>query len=1185
MKDIKVLLKKLHINKEKEFEKDVRLLFDMKKYIECLTKRSSNNNNNDNNNDKTNCCIINNNSNRLNSEDMFKDSIKIKEDNLLKIKHSYNNPIEYIERLYKELKGRTPFEYGYYKNVLNNYNKYDYYNYIMNNNHNLLQENISNELYHNNNNNNSCDKNYLNNIKEKCENLMIFFHMYLIRKYCEKNYYECLHNKFIRSITYNYLDKEIFYNYINSDLYFLLYSYIQTFAYIILKNEKQNIYLMKLCSDLISRTHEELSTLRKEGTNKMNTYLYDKNFFSPYNNSLIKYVHFIVEYLSKNKNYNYMNILYGIYSCVYVFSNVFYSCSLSYNSKKVEQYILTENIGKKYKNIQCDHVSSSNQKEDYTNGMTTQDVDNISDREKDMLRLYYKYINKYANTEFMKLNEFLLYYISKETVIALLRDNINYNDVIKDLNIIKYSTYLEKYIFLEICTNNMNKEQYSDIIFRDIKMDIFKSICNISEKSPLYIELKDEDKKECFEIIKRKWLNENNIKCTYENGFNKNMETQDHMNKSQKKGIVCPFLHGMNNEKKDNTNDNIKTNINCNNYQNYHNYYYEHIYNSYNIICPRKNKNSFIHPQYEHLFFEKTKYNIDDTFFKQSLKNTNTLEGYEKKNISCDNYKSKFSGCPAHFHNINYNLCDEEKEKKKKILNLLNNNDNIINDHINNLKCIDEFFHISIDFDKTIIKKDSYSFFYKLLCKHYNIKKPKDIELTQEETDFFENINIENIHKENKTNYTYEERINYIYKISKWYIIKENKLLKELQEKEDISDVYSDSYYYYLKKFDQINITHSVLISYYDILKDVDINAINCLIYDHYDNFQLNDYFLDVFLRFIQYKQHNNNTFFFDIITLNFKKQIVLYTLQNNIMKLENEHPFNVTTSEATYNNDNNNNDNNNDNNNNDNNNDNYCKDNHSDHNNNNDNYCKDNHSDHNNNNDNYCKDNHSDHNNNNNDNYCKDNGRDSHNDQVKHKYYQTFKKYFNVYYSKMYSYDKEKNVYTGEFEYDKLKIKHKNYNGSSNKVDYVTILSLFDKTVVRKKVSTIIKNTNHKLSCFIGDSIIDLDAMLSTDIPILLGCNQLVLTFCKKHNIVIKPLIFAAAKIELLKMKKNKTESKSNTKGERTVHIHKNEQHESNSIIDQREKELSEIYDENKKVIYATESWLEIGTFFFGKM
>ncbi|SOV82778.1 conserved Plasmodium protein, unknown function [Plasmodium reichenowi] len=1182
MKDIKELLKKLHINKEKEFEKDVRLLFDMKKYIECLTKKSNNNNNN---NDKTNCCIINNNSSRLNSEDICKHSIKIKQDNLLKTKHSYNNPIEYVERLYKELKGRTPFEYGYYKNILNNYNKYDYYNYIMKNNYNLLQDNISNGLYrnnnnNNNNNNNSCDKIYLNNIKEKCENLMIFFHMYLIRKYCEKNYYECLHNKFIRSITYNYLDKEIFYNYVNSDLYFLLYSYIQTFAYILLKNENQNIYLMKLCSDIISRTHEELSTLRKEGTYKMNTYLYDKKNFSPYNNSLIKYVHFIVEYLSKNKNYNYMNILYGIYSCVYVFSNVFYSCSLSYNSKKVEQYMLTENIGRKDTTIQCDHVSSSHQKEHYTHGMTTQAGDNISDHKfvdllpdnnnnnhhhdddddekekKYMFRLYYKYIKKYGNTEFMKLNEFLLYYISKENIRALLRDNINYNDMIKDLNIVRYTTYLEKYIFKEISTNNMNKEQYSDILFRDIKMDIFKSICNISEKSPLYIELNDEDKKECYEIIRTKCLNENNMKCTYENGFNKNVETQDHMNKSQKKGIVCPFLHGMNNEKKENTNDNKETNMICNNYQNYHNYNYEHIYNSYNIICTRKNKNSFIDPQYEHFFFEKTKYNLDDAFFKQSLKNTNTLEGNVKKNTSSHNYKTKFSVCPAHFYNINYNLCDEEKEKKKKFLNFLNNNDNIINDHINNLKCIDEFFHISIDFDKTIIKKDSYSFFYKLLCKHYNIKKPKDIELTQEETDFFENMNIENIHKENKKNYTYEERINYIYKISKWYIIKENKLLKELQEKQDISNVYSDSYYYYLKKFDQINITHSALISYYDILKDVDINAINSLIYDYYDRFQLNDYFLDVFLRFIQYKQQNNDDFFFDIITLNFKKQIVLYTLQNNIMKLENEHPFNVNTRKASDNNDNNNNDNN------------------------NDNHIDDD--------DNNNNDNHSDDDNNNNNNYydyCKDNHRDSHNDKVKHKYYQTFKKYFNVYYSKMYSYDKEKNVYTGGFEYNKLKIKHKNYNYSSNKVDYVTILSLFDKTVVRKKVCTIIKNTNHKLSCFIGDSIIDLDAMLSTDIPILLGCNQLVLTFCKKHNIVIKPLIFAAAKIELLKMKKNKTENKSNTKDERTRDINNNEQHESNSIIDQREKELSEIYDENKKVIYATESWLEIGTFFFGKM
>ncbi|KOB87434.1 hypothetical protein PFDG_03205, partial [Plasmodium falciparum Dd2] len=57
-----------------------------------------------------------------------------------------------------------------------------------------------------------------------------------------------------------------------------------------------------------------------------------------------------------------------------------------------------------------------------------------------------------------------------------------------------------------------------------------------------------------------------------------------------------------------------------------------------------------------------------------------------------------------------------------------------------------EFFHRSIDVDKTIITEDSYSFFYNLLCEHYDIRKPKDTELTQEETDFFDSIKIENIH-------------------------------------------------------------------------------------------------------------------------------------------------------------------------------------------------------------------------------------------------------------------------------------------------------------------------------------------------------------------------------------------------------------------------------------------------------
>ncbi|KMZ78210.1 hypothetical protein PVIIG_02209 [Plasmodium vivax India VII] len=446
--------------------------------------------------------------------------------------------------------------------------------------------------------------------------------------------------------------------------------------------------------------------------------------------------------------------------------------------------------------------------------------------------------------------------------------------------------------------------------------------------------------------------------------------------------------------------------------------------------------------------------------------------------------------------------------------------------------CINHFFYIGIDFDKTIIKKDSYSAFFKILEKHYfkqSVRRGKDT-LTEEDISFFDSFSLEKM--KDKPEPTIQERIEYIHKLGHWFVRKELEILEELKkDQESKAEAYSKSYYYYLNQVDRVHVNYSMLLSYYDVFKDVDVDVLNGLISEHYERFELNDYFLETFLHLLSHKMSNRDSFYFDVITLNLKKQICLYTIRNSLMRLrdgEEEHqPISVQQPPT-------------------------------------------------------------------------------HEPlplpaPLPEDYYRTFKKYFRVYYSKTHTYDKRLRKYTGSFEYNRLKIKHEEYqprrDGSTGGgedppqgvIEKVSLCSFYDKTVIKTRVCSLLGQVNHKLSAFIGDSLIDLDAMLHSDVAILVGHNELLISFCRKHNIVIKPLVCAAAKIELLARSRGAISSNGGTTNNDAASCNGTATHGAGNkfapLTDQRDEQLNDLYDEREKVIYSTESWLEIGIFFFGDL
>ncbi|CXI53237.1 conserved Plasmodium protein, unknown function [Plasmodium berghei] len=908
IKDVKHLIESLKINKEKEFEKDLKILLE-----------------------------INSHNYRASSQNESKQNSFLNDKQL-------NSYIAYIETIKDNIKSKTVFENSYFGNILNCYHKSEEYNNVMN---------------FNTNNNIKNDKNSIYN-----KNLVNFFFMYLIRKYSEIEYYKWLHSDFTKKKLFNNIDENYTNNYLNSYIC-LLYIYSKIVGYILLKNEGINTNLIQFCKKILLKTSEELESLFKIRKKDIHSNLTLNNV------NLIKYAYFIIEILCKNNSTNYLSILYVLYSFVYILSNFFYTCSLGINTENFEKQIQS--------NINTDNtITNSGNK----------NVNNLDKKEifhnSNSISLHYNHMRKYGESKFMELNEMMLYFISKK---KLEQSDCNFENIIKDLNILKYATYLKKNIFSEIFMNNQNNYKEISTKYEIIMNEIFRKICNFSDISPLYL------------------------------------------NKL--------FNNKEDNEKYIQTNNNITIDTN-------------------NIV--KKVEECLKKTNFHTSLFAEPEFNIDINLFKKYLNKINIKD----ENVIC--------------------------EEKNNFLKYFNKYENI---KLNNF--INDFYYIGIDFDKTIAKKDTYSAFFKLLIsKCYKCNSNENIDLSEDEIKLYENMNIDILNNKNNNPLSLEEKCLYLKKIGKWYYMNEYTIFKELEKKKDKSAPYSDSYYYFLKKIDNLHINNSMLLSYYEIFKDINVDTINSIIDENYELFHLNEYFLEVFLNFINFKKKNMSEFYFDIITLNIKKKICAYAIRNHLIKYDKDYEK-VTD-------------------------------------------------------------------------YIENNLNLQH---VKQNYDSELKKYFNIYYSKLHTYDKNTNKYKGTFEYDKLKIKHNNYN-KENIVEKINILSIFDKTVVINKVLSLLDNLNHKLSAFIGDSIIDLDAMLSVDIGIILGKDTFLFKFCEKHDILIKPLPFASEKIEYLKTQKNANNyTKSDIKEETKF----NPNHQRNN----------ELFDNNNKILYSTESWAEIGIFFFG--
>ncbi|CAD2093466.1 conserved Plasmodium protein, unknown function [Plasmodium vinckei lentum] len=892
MKDINLLIERLKISREKEFEKDLKILLE------------------------------------INSHN-YKTSVQNdeKKDNLLNEKQ-LSSYITHIKNAHDDIKDKTIFENSYFSNILNCYHKSEQYNDVMNF---KVNSNITN------------DKSSICN-----ENLVNFFHMYLIRKYSEIEYYKWLYSDFSKIFLFKSTGENCRNKYLNSYKCFL-YVYSKIVEYILLKNEGMNDNLTQFCKDTLLKTSEELESLSKMSKQDIHSNL------TPNNVNLIKYAYFIIELLCKDNNTNCLSILYALYSYIYLLSNFFYICSLKHNSKKWER--------KTQGNINADSTVTNT-----TNCLNkNENVDNSK-----LTCPHYNHMLKYGESKFMELNEMMLYFISKK---GLEKTDCNIGNIIKDLNIFKYSTYLKKNAFSEIFLNSQNNYEEMCAKYENIMNEIFQKICNFSDISPLYLDKLPNNK-------------EGNGKC---------VET-------------------------------VKE-------------------------CLKK-------VNFDTTPFDKSEFNVDTDLFKNHL---------NKINIKDEN-----------------TICDE----KNNFLKYFNNNEN---KELNNFSgFINEFNYVAIDFDKTITKEDTYYMLFKLLVSNFYKCDPSgNLDLSPEEINLYQNMNIGMLNDNNNNAFSVEEKCLYLKKIGKWYNIYEYNIIKELTEKKDISAPYSDSYYYFLKEIGKLHKNYSMLLSYYGIFKDINVDEINSLIDKNYELFPLNDYFLEVLLKFINFKNENKNEFYFDVVTLNFKKQICMYTIRNNLIK--------------------------------------YTK-------------------------------------------GCEETKDYSEKDLqlIKQNYYAELKKHFNIYYLKNHNYDKDTRKYKGTYEYNKLKIKHSHYN-KGDTIEKACISSIFDKALIINKVSSLLNNSNQKLTAFIGDSLIDIEAMLVVDIPILIGNNKFLLTFCEKHDILIKPLAFAAEKIEYLKRQRSaNTSNKSNT------------QEETKSNTNQAH---NKPFDNSKKILYSTESWAEIGIFFFGNI
>lgn len=1094
MKEVSFFLERLKLYQAKEFEKDVRILVDMKKYNDMLRCEST----------TVSTCstrcntfseILENSdkeekvgrsdeelegeTKRENNKERCNEGYKGKQNGKKKEEESYNKKwfgdcINYVYNVYKECQFRSPFDHSYYLNIVQCYdhimlvntmgstdNTFNilFSNTTMNSNGSVTNEKISN------------DNARTNKVStyERNQNLIIFFHMYLIRRYCEKNFLYALHSRFIRSILYNYIERTSFLKYIEQDIYFL-HCYIQIYGYILLKNRKCDLQVVHIVLESLKFINEELDGLKKYlGINTIEEAI-KRPHFTP-SNSLIKYIYFITEFIAKNPQCDFINIMFGAFSCVSVFANIYYLCSLCYN---------TSNIKLKTK------------------------VENTQETKPESVITYHDYISKYADPNCMNFNELFLYFISQKKLNE--SKQITVSSIYKDLQICNYTTFLEKLFFIE---NSVTyPSEYDKEPFRSIKTHILRHIFTFHETAPLKLNLSTMQNKKRVEkkdtplqrgvqtevqaevqtevqarMQKQEKEAEKRSTNEYENegdvhNSSRNMKTEN--------GKLCgrtPFFYLEEQKRRNHTNEDAdNTDITDN---------ADDDYDDDRASCIKD-----INQDYA-----EAKYTLDTDFFKKFYKGTKYM---------------------ANTNEVN-NLSKHIEEQKNYFLKIFNDN---FEDSSNYFACIDYFCYIGIDFDKTITVKDSYSYLHKMIIECYGepVVKKVQLTLTEEEIHFFDNILT--VSWEGKKEFSKEERILYLAKINRWFSLKEEEILQELQNKKDVSNIYDESYSHFLQLIDHLNYRYTALTSYYDLVKDVEIDKLNQAIFEKYEDLKLRDYFLNFFLNAVNYKQkRKERDFYFDVITLNCMETLCLSAIKNNLKKtiLANvdaddgvvcfkgkEEKGKEKDKEKEKQND-------------------------------------------------IMSRNGNDHGNNN----INDDGE----------WFQKIKKHFNIYYSKSYECDKEKVKYTGFIDNMELEIHSSNYSDDT-KVEKMRFRSLYDKTKILKTVHSFIKNKNNKLTCFIGDSLYDLDVLLSVDIPIIIGRCKMLSVFCEKHNIVIKPLILAAAKLEyIVNTNQKKREPMEQINMLQRLHNLKNERNEA----------LVDIFDEHKKVFYSAQGWLEIGIFFFG--
>lgn len=1041
------------------------------------------------------------------NEQLKKETNKILEDSK-KDSVVFENSMNHIKNVLEDVKKKAYFKSSHYRDLLGVFDNSESFNRFLN----------------------------FNTTEEENEKLINFFHLYFLKKYSERNYYLCLHSNLFRSITYGYLHVNDF-KQVEGQTFLLLQIFVSIISFACLKNETSNGKNAKCENeDLLNVIHSELNCV-KEHISISKTSVEE---IVPVIN-VVKYAFFVMEILcKKNDYYNNADVLYGMCLCMSNLINICLTCSSCFDNGKIEEYVKKDKEQSiMYTEKQKNETTTSNNSTNDTSeiGNESESKKNVNSdimlnsdvsRNSNIIYYFYQYLKKFTTETFGMLNQKLLFYISKKKL-----NECTYREkyeLLKNFNIAKFTTYIQQLFFTELTMNNGIKDIHLDF-FSSLYQELFKQIIspnNCVEKMSLQIQQGAEK----FQFEKIDELQK--VVITHK-------EEQKRLERERKKKNQKKIT-----ERKVETNGNTsiektkkeETEMDANECKTNERQSEER------LICKIFDETGIKERMVElHEALFEAQFKINEEFFeKHKMKNEKEKSMNELLDVS--------------------KLPQNTNEQITRFNNLMNETGK---EHTNDFPCIDYFYYIGLDFDKTITNKDSYGLMYQILMdlQNYIPEDISNISLTEQDIEFFNSINHDIVINKDRT-FTKEEKFEFLNKVNKWFLFSESQIVEMLKKKEEVSDVFSDSFNKYLKLIDNLHIKYSLLISYYDVLKGVSLNELNGEIDKRHKNLPLNDYFLEFFLNLIIYKNQNTKSFFFDLITLNSKKEFFISLIHNNLAELDQIYADELVQSNNKPKNKQQ-----------------EC-----------------------------VEKNH----------VNKEHITDKEESKQNKNYYRTFKQFFNIYYASCFPKDKEKRIYTGELKEDTNTIYYKHYT-NKDITEQVPFFSLYNKKDIQKKVCSII-NSN-KLTCFVGDSLYDLPVLLNVDVPIVIGYNELLVLFCQKHNITIKPLILAAAKIEMIAKKnsskgttttttcaygtcqnkwtENSVNANSVSKG--TCNNHKNINSEMyqnlveqkcevsnnisanfHSLSDNKINELSSIFDEGKKTLYSVESWLEIGIFFFGK-